>query len=111
MHGEKAKFPDKYRSSLFAFDWSFGIIYSIHLKQQGASYSVSAEEFLSGVPLPLTDGEIGPDGSLYFLTGGRRLESDLYRVSYKDYGKIKATPTSDSDITEEMAIQIGRAHD
>src|SRR5690606_32461112 len=105
MHGEKAKFPDKYRNSLFAFDWSFGIIYSIHLKQQGASYNVSAEEFLSGAPLPLTDGEIGPDGALYFLTGGRRLESDLYRVSYKDQDKVKEKPAKDSGITEEMALR------
>src|SRR5690606_15758570 len=71
MYGGNAKFPDNYRNSLFAFDWSFGIIYSVSLEQQGASYSVSAEEFLSGAPLPLTDGEIGPDGALYFLTGGR----------------------------------------
>ncbi len=105
MYGGKAKFPDKYRNSLFAFDWSFGIIYAVNLKQQGASYSVSAEEFLSGVPLPLTDGEIGPDGSLYFLAGGRRLESDLYRVSYKDYEKIKDKPLKSGDITKEMAIR------
>ena len=105
LYGGKAKFPDKYRNSLFAFDWSFGIVYAVSLEQQGASYRVSAEEFLSGAPLPLTDGEIGPDGALYFLTGGRRLESDLYRVSYKDYEKIKETPADDSDITEEMAIR------
>src|SRR5690606_5849513 len=105
LYGGKAKFPDKYRNSLFAFDWSFGIVYAISLEQQGASYRVAAEEFLSGVPLPLTDGEIGPDGALYFLTGGRRLESDLYRVSYKDYEKIKETPANNGNITEEMAIR------
>ncbi|MEC3879036.1 c-type cytochrome [Parapedobacter sp. 10938] len=105
LYGGKAKFPDKYRNSLFAFDWSFGIIYTVNLEQNGATYQVSAEEFLSGVPLPLTDGEIGPDGSLYFLTGGRRLESDLYRVSYKDYQKIKEASKKEAPITEEMAIR------
>ncbi|CAL1519804.1 c-type cytochrome [Chitinophaga sp. MM2321] len=84
VSGGKARFPEKYRKSLFAFDWSFGIIYAVHLQPDGASYKASAEEFLSGSPLPLTDGVIGPDGALYFLTGGRRLESDLYRVIYKD---------------------------
>jgi putative heme-binding domain-containing protein len=69
---------------LFAFDWSFGIIYAVHLKPSGASYTADAEEFISGSPLPLTDGVIGPDGAMYFLTGGRRLESDLYRVTYGD---------------------------
>ena len=82
--GQDAHFPEKYRKSLFAFDWSFGIIYAIQLDPNGASYLAKGEEFVSGSPLPLTDGIIGPDGALYFLTGGRRLESDLYRVYYGD---------------------------
>lgn len=82
VHGKNAKFPEKYKKALFASDWSFGIIYAVHLKPEGSSYKAEAEEFLSGAPLPLTDGMIGPDGALYFLTGGRRLESDLYRVYY-----------------------------
>ena len=82
MSGMNAKFPQKYRQSFFAFDWSFGIIYSIHLKPKGATYEGEREEFISGTPLPLTDGAIGPDGAMYFMTGGRRLESDLYRVYY-----------------------------
>src|SRR5690606_33677349 len=55
-----AKFPDKYRKSLLAFDWSFGIIYSIQMNQEGASYTAKTEEFLSAPSLPLTDGVIGP---------------------------------------------------
>lgn len=82
LYGQNAKFPLKYRQSLYAFDWSFGIIYAIHMKPKGASYEGTREEFISGTPLALTDGAIGPDGALYFLTGGRRLESDLYRVYY-----------------------------
>ena len=82
VHGMTAKFPEKYKHALFASDWSFGIIYAIHLKPNGSTYTAEPEEFLSGAPLPLTDGIIGPDGALYFLTGGRRLESDLYRVFY-----------------------------
>jgi putative heme-binding domain-containing protein len=84
FHGKDSHFPDKYKKSLFINDWSFGIIYAVHLEPQGASYTAKAEEFISGAPLPLTDGIIGPDGALYFLTGGRRLDSDLYRVSYGD---------------------------
>jgi putative heme-binding domain-containing protein len=84
ISGKEARFPEKYRRSLLAFDWTFGIIYAIHLSPEGASYSANAEEFLSGQALPLTDGKIGPDGALYFLTGGRSLESDLYRVYYGD---------------------------
>lgn len=88
INPHNAKFPEHYRNSLLAFDWSFGIIYSIHLIPDGATYKAEAEEFVSGSPLALTDGLIGPDGALYFLTGGRKLESDLYRVYYKDQDKI-----------------------
>lgn len=83
MFGFKANFPSKYKKALYAFDWSFGIIYAIHLTPNGASYDATAEEFISGSPLPLTDGTIGPDGAFYFATGGRRLDSDLYRVTYQ----------------------------
>jgi putative heme-binding domain-containing protein len=82
LHASNAKFPAKYKNTLLAFDWSFGIVHAIHLKPSGSTFTAEREEFLSGVPLPLTDGVIGPDGALYFLTGGRRLESDMYRVYY-----------------------------
>ena len=94
MFGTEAKFPAQYKKALFAFDWSFGIIYAIHLTPSGASYEATAEEFISGSPLPLTDGTIGPDGAMYFATGGRRLESDLYRVYYK----------GESDAAEPMEV-------
>ncbi len=89
LYLKDALFPEKYKNTLLAFDWSFGIIHGLHLKPAGGTYTADHEEFLSGSPLPLTDGVIGPDGALYFLTGGRRLESDLYRVYYKDYKKLK----------------------
>lgn len=106
LYASHAKFPEKYRNSLLAFDWSFGIIYSVQLDPKGASYSAKAEEFVSGSPLALTDGEIGPDGALYFLTGGRRLESDLYRVYYKNHDDIKGNTTSSKkDVTKDIALR------
>jgi putative heme-binding domain-containing protein len=100
MFAFNAKFPSKYRSALYTFDWSFGIIYATHFTPSGASYEASSEEFISGSPLPLTDGEIGPDGAMYFATGGRRLESDLYRVYYT--GDLdKHTPLKESDLPKE----------
>ena len=103
VYGGDAKFPAKYRNSLFAFDWSFGIIYAIQLEPEGASYKAKAEEFISGSPLPLTDGIIGPDGALYFLTGGRRLDSDLYRVTYN--GGEKDEKNEPTTITEESKLR------
>ena len=102
VYGQNAKFPQKYRQSLFAFDWSFGIIYSIHLKPKGATYEGEREEFISGSPLPVTDGVIGPDGALYFMTGGRRLESDLYRVYYAG---TESTTTQAPVLTAENKLR------
>ena len=82
IHLKNAKVPAKYKHTLLAFDWSFGIMHAINIKPSGSTYSGTREEFLSGLPLPLTDGVVGPDGAIYFMTGGRRLESDVYRVSY-----------------------------
>jgi putative heme-binding domain-containing protein len=107
ISGKNAKFPDRYKKALFASDWSFGIIYAIHLKAEGSSYTATAEEFISGAPLPLTDGIIGPDGAFYFLTGGRRLESDLYRVYY-DGKEQDENVTNVSAATDEQAARDAR---
>ncbi|GEP98035.1 hypothetical protein CCY01nite_42950 [Chitinophaga cymbidii] len=104
IYGGNARFPEKYRRSLFAFDWSFGIIYAVQLEPDGASYRATGEEFVSGSSLPLTDGVIGPDGALYFLTGGRRLESDLYRVYYGDNTGNTETLQAEA-LTEDQQIR------
>src|SRR5699024_985881 len=80
--GYGADFPARYQQALFGLDWTFGTMYAFHLTPNGASYSAEAEVFLSGSPLPMTDAVIGSDGALYFITGGRDLESKLYRVVY-----------------------------
>jgi putative heme-binding domain-containing protein len=81
--GYGAKFPARYQNALFALDWSWGKLYAVHLQPHGASYRAEKEEFLSGVPLPLTDAIIHPvDGAMYFTIGGRKIQSGLYRVTY-----------------------------
>ena len=100
VHLKDAKFPAKYKSTMLAFDWSFGIIHAVHLTPSGSTYTATREEFLSGLPLPLTDGVIGPDGALYFLTGGRKIDSDLYRVSYtgnENTDAVAATPINQAN--------------
>ncbi|MDF7816635.1 c-type cytochrome [Runella sp. MFBS21] len=103
IHLKDAKFPAKYKRTLLAFDWSFGIMHGIHLKPSGSTYTAEHEEFLSGIPLPLTDGVIGPDGALYFLTGGRRLEADMYRVYYN--GTENTAPVAAAPINKENELR------
>ncbi len=107
MSGMNARFPEKYRRGIFTFDWSYGIMYHFELVPDGSSYKGKAEEFISGSPLPLTDGAIGPDGALYFLTGGRRIESDLYRVYYGDNTE-KIEPLSASSGANEAQARKTR---
>ncbi len=77
-----AKFPVKYRRALYLMDWSYGRILAVHPEARGASYTGSMETFLQGRPLNVTDLAVGPDGALYFITGGRGTQSGLYRVVY-----------------------------
>ncbi len=81
--GTRSNFPKKYREALFSFDWTYGRIFAVHLKSQGASYSADYEVFLHGKPLNLTSLQFGKDGAMYFITGGRGTQSGLYRVSYR----------------------------
>jgi putative heme-binding domain-containing protein len=82
--GYGAKFPRKYREALFVCDWSYGKMYAVHLSEKGSTYEGRFEEFASGAPFPLTDIVINPeDGAMYCIVGGRRVQSGLYRITYR----------------------------
>jgi hypothetical protein len=80
--GTRSNWPEPWRSALFIEDWSYGKIIAVHLAKAGASYTGRMEAFLKGRPLNVTGIEFGPDGAMYFTTGGRRTQSGLYRVSF-----------------------------
>ena len=81
--GYGAKFPAKYQEAFYILDWSWGKVYAVHLKEDGASYTGTKGEFITGAPLPVTDAIIHPkDGAMYFAIGGRKVQSGLYRVTY-----------------------------
>lgn len=80
--GTRSNWPEPWRSALFIEDWSYGKIIAVHLSKAGASYTGRTEVFLKGRPLNVTGLEFGPDGAMYFTTGGRRTQSGLYRVTY-----------------------------
>jgi putative heme-binding domain-containing protein len=75
-------FPAAYRDTLFVLDWSYGRILAVHWQPCGSSYVGATEVFLRGSPLNVTDVEFGRDGAMYFVTGGRKTQSGLYRVRY-----------------------------
>lgn len=81
--GYGTKFPMKYQFALFVLDWSYGRIIAVDMRAKGASYEGTQETFVSGRPLNVTDACVGPDGALWFTTGGRGTQSGLYRVTWE----------------------------
>jgi putative heme-binding domain-containing protein len=110
--GYGAKFPAKYQNAYFILDWSWGKIYAVHLKAQGATYKATKEEFVTGAPLPVTDALIHPkDGAMYFAIGGRRVQSGLYRVRYT--GKENTAPAIQAPQTtpeRDLRLSLEKFH-
>ncbi|MEO1998727.1 MAG: PQQ-dependent sugar dehydrogenase, partial [Planctomycetaceae bacterium] len=107
VFGTQTNFPNRYRRALFACDWSYGRIYAVDLEPKGASWTAQWQFFASGRPLPVTDIAAGPDGALYFVTGGRSTQSHLYRISWIE------KPTSAADrnrATRRPAIHAQAMH-
>lgn len=92
--GTRSRFPPRYRDALFACDWNYGKIFAVHLQPQGASYCGEFETFVSGRPLNVTSLAFGPDGAMYFIIGGWRTQSGLYRIRYTGPAQARPAPTS-----------------
>lgn len=106
VFGTGAKFPAVFQNALFISDWSYGIIYAVHLTPNGSTYRGTLERFCSAPALPVTDLVINPvDGAMYFLIGGRGLRSAMYRISYT--GNESTEPAKYGALTK--AVESRRA--
>ncbi len=106
MFGTRSTFPEPWKKALFILDWAYGIIYAVHLTPQGSTYSGKSEVFLQGRPLNVTSLDFGPDGAMYFVTGGRRTQSGLYRVTWA--GELPPPEVNPPDITLTSEARIAR---
>jgi putative heme-binding domain-containing protein len=105
VFGYGTKFPAKYQRALFACDWTYGTMYAVHLEPEGSSYKATKEEFLSRNALPLTDIVVGNDGALYFIVGGRNLQSELFRVTYTGPESTEPVDHRDSRNADQREIR------
>jgi len=105
--GTKSNFPPDYQNALYILDWTYGRILAVHLRPRGSTYMGGAEVFLRGQPLNVTDLGFGPDGAMYFVTGGRRTKSALYRVSYTG-PRVKAQLLTKAQSTRAKQARIFR---
>jgi putative heme-binding domain-containing protein len=100
--GYETNFPAPYRDALFLCDWSYGRIYTTELKKSGATYAGNSQLFASFAPLPVVDVIVHPqDQSLYLVTGGRGVQSHIYRIRYQGTGKSDATAASGTQVARD----------
>lgn len=95
------QFPELYRDSIFALDWTYGRVLVVRLDENGEPATDEPELFMSAAGdhgFAPTDAEVAPDGSLFVSVGGRGLRGTVYRISYgtsdvphKDEGTIALT--------------------
>ena len=104
--GYGTKFPKKYEQAFYICDWTFGTMYAIHMQPSGSTYKAIKEEFLSRTPLPLTDVAVGPDGALYFTSGGRGTQSELFRVIYTGNREISDNEPADNKSESAAAKKL-----
>jgi putative heme-binding domain-containing protein len=108
VFGRRGMFPGKWRDALYMADWQHGRILAAWFTPDGASYSATDELFAEGSPTNVCDMQFGPDGALWFITGGRGSQSGLYRVSFT--GDAAAVPPSPSlDPAVAAAAKAARA--
>ncbi len=106
----KAKFPARFQNALWIMDWTYGRIMAVALQPKGASYIGTFETVVKGKPLNVTDMEVGPDGAIYFATGGRGTQSGLYRVSYAGPDDSSTFKNSTAASHREARKHIERWH-
>ena len=80
--GHHSKFPAEFQDKLFVCDWTFGTIFTVEMQESGSTYTGTKAEFLHGSPLNIAAMRFGPDGAMYFVTGGRTTASRLYRIRH-----------------------------
>ncbi|MDR3637734.1 MAG: hypothetical protein P4L84_28260 [Isosphaeraceae bacterium] len=97
------QFPEHYRGGVFALDWTFGKVYFLPLKPDGATYRSRGEVFIEPTGtqgFAPTDAAVAPDGSLLISIGGRGTRGAVYRVEY--VGKNATPPAEPKNDAEHV---------
>ena len=107
-------FPAEWRDSFLVADWAYGTIYAVDLREEGASYTGTSRVFVRGKPLPVTDLAVGEDGAVYITTGGRRLQSGLYRVRWgggnTQLSLVESTATGAGGASRALRHELESGH-
>jgi hypothetical protein len=104
--GTGSHFPPPYRDALFILDWAYGRVLAVHLAPRGAGYRAAAETVLKGRPLNVTDLALGPDRAMYLITGGRKTQSALYKISYRGQPVDPPAPSAHEQACARHAAEV-----
>ncbi len=99
--------------SLLIADWAYGQVFAVQLQAAGSSYSGELSSFLKGKPFPVTDLTVQGE-TLYLTTGGRRVQSGLYRVTATPRGALlEASASKNAGATHAAsgASELALAHE
>lgn len=102
VFGTNSRFPPRYREALFMADWQHGRVLAATLTPRGATYEATDELFAEGAPLNVCDLTFGPDGHLYFITGGRGSQSGLYRVRHVGPEEPDSAATAPTEASAQL---------
>ncbi len=81
VFGTRTRFPLEWKWALYSGDWARGKILALSTGADIHSDKSGSVDFLSAdTALPITDIEVGPEGGLWFLTGGRGAHGGVFRV-------------------------------
>jgi len=108
VFGTHSAWPGRFKTAFYGADWQHGRILMIEMIPQGASYRGEMSAFLEGSPLNVCDMTFGPDGALYFITGGRGSQSGLYRVTLEN-SQVAQPDKVAFAVSEQERITAGAA--
>lgn len=83
VHAGDGAFGIQWEGVLLLADWSYGRIWSLRPRNEGASFRGAVELFAQGRPFNVSSMRFAPepDGALYCITGGRGTASTLWRIA------------------------------
>jgi len=94
LAGWDGGFPAPWNDAIFCADWTYGRILCASIVAEGSTFRAQWQPFITGRPMPVADMAWGPDGAMYFVTGGRGTQSGLYRVTASKSAAAQSAPAS-----------------
>ncbi len=79
--GSATRWPEPWRSALFVGDWTGARVLAVHVAAEGATFEGRVEVAFAGPDAQaITDLAAGPDGNLWFTSGGRGERGGVWRL-------------------------------